>query len=319
MALIKNPPKRVFYDFNLFIAATNRDFFRAAVFSLITPLFAALSIALYASGTSDSAFAISPDSNVLRTFLIMSLIVLLRRILNIRFRALVRTAFFAFLVIAIFFIYGQHYTCIFKKNQLLPDMTLKVIYSSHMIRLIIGTVANVELRSVVVHTASGVGYLIHTVSRANFLLSQEITLHTYLAVRENSLDLYGFETSLELEWFELLLSIPKIGPKSALQIIEQATPDLLFESISKNDATHLSKLSGIGKKTSEKIVTELKEKLPSSSSITLNHIISNTYNDTFDTLLTLGYNPNEIRMVLDSLYNDNITTSELVKKALQEL
>jgi Holliday junction DNA helicase RuvA len=188
-----------------------------------------------------------------------------------------------------------------------------------MIRLISGTIVDIELRNIVVGTAGGVGYLIHTISRANFLPSQEITLHTHLAVRETSLDLYGFETPLELEWFELLLSIPKIGPKSALQIIEQATPELLFESISRNDAAHLSKLSGIGKKTSEKIVTELKEKLPSSPSTTLNHTISNTYNDTFDTLLTLGYNPNEIRSVLDTLYNDNITTSELVKKALQEL
>ena len=189
-----------------------------------------------------------------------------------------------------------------------------------MIRSIAGMVATVTPSGVVV-TVSGLGYLIRTSKKAALLPGDTITLHTHLAVRENALDLYGFLTETELNCFELLLGIPKIGPKSAMQILDQADTSLIIEAVNLEDATHLSKLSGLSKKTAEKIVTELKGKVDvlaftaTSVSPAAN---TESYNDAFDTLLTLGYNPVNVRRALEEIGQGD-TTSMIVRQALQKL
>ena len=190
-----------------------------------------------------------------------------------------------------------------------------------MIRFIAGEVIRVTPVGVVV-VVGGLGYLVHTTKKAGLVTGDSITLHTYLAVRETALDLYGFLTETELMCFELLLTIPKIGPKSAMQILEAADVSLIVESVTIGDAAHLSKLSGIGKKTAEKIVAELRDKI---EILTFNTNLgqastaqTTTYTDAFDTLLTLGYNPINVRRVLDELGSGE-TTSTLVKRALQKL
>lgn len=187
-----------------------------------------------------------------------------------------------------------------------------------MIRLIEGTVAAITVQGVIIQT-SGIGYLVYTTSRVAAIIGSPLRLYTHLAVRETALDLYGFATEAELTLFELLLGIPKIGPKSGLQIMQQADSKLIHEAVTLQDPDHLSKLSGMGKKTAEKVVLALKDKLallqeqsPSSIATT------SMYQDAFDTLLTLGYNPMAVRQVLDSLPKDD-TTSSLVKAALREL
>lgn len=186
-----------------------------------------------------------------------------------------------------------------------------------MIRSLTGTINQIESRTITVITSGGIGYLVFVPTRVVYNLNDQITLHTHLAVRENALDLYGFNNHTELQWFELLLTIPKIGPKSALQILDQATPELLAESINQNDAGRLSKLSGIGKKTAEKIVQELTDKIPSDLAPISTTEPSGVYQDAFDTLITLGYSPTDIRLALDS--SDATTTSNLVKEALRKL
>ncbi len=189
-----------------------------------------------------------------------------------------------------------------------------------MIRYITGTVLSVTPLGVVI-LCGGLGYLIRTTKKTALISGDHTSLHTHLAVRENALDLYGFLTDLELECFELLLGIPKIGPKSALQILEAADVSLIIESVNLGDAGHLSKLSGITKKTAEKIVTELKDKVETLSfttSSTVTTVDNSAYNDIFDTLLTLGYNPINIRRVLEDL-DLSLSTSTLVRLALQKL
>ncbi len=190
-----------------------------------------------------------------------------------------------------------------------------------MIRFIAGEVIRVTPAGVVV-VVGALGYLVHTTKKAGLVTGDSITLHTYLAVRETALDLYGFLTETELMCFELLLTISKIGPKSAMQILEAADVSLIVESVTIGDAAHLSKLSGIGKKTAEKIVAELRDKI---EILTFNTNLgqastaqTTTYTDAFDTLLTLGYNPINVRRVLDELGSGE-TTSTLVKRALQKL
>ena len=189
-----------------------------------------------------------------------------------------------------------------------------------MIRLVCGEVTSLSGTGVVV-LVGGLGYLVHTSKKTALLPGDTVSLYTHLAVRETALDLYGFTTEVELQCFELLLTIPKIGPKSALQILDQADVTLIIEAVNLGDAAHLTKLSGISKKTAEKIVTELKDKVEVLSFVTgttTPDAHTEAYHDAFDTLLTLGYNPMNVRRVLEEL-DHGATTSILVKLALQKL
>ncbi len=167
---------------------------------------------------------------------------------------------------------------------------------------------------------NGLGYQVSTLARLVALPQEKLSLHTYLAVRENSLDLYGFAEEVELRFFELLITVPKIGPKSALQILDQTTIEVLYEAIINNDHEHLSKLSGVGKKTAERVVAGLQNKtavLPPLD-ITVTPAWGQTFQDAFDTLITLGYEANSIKKLLDSS-DTTLSTSDLVKEALKKL
>lgn len=189
-----------------------------------------------------------------------------------------------------------------------------------MIRMISGDVAFVDGNRLVIMTSGGVGYLVTTTNRVTALPTETITLHTFLAVREGALDLYGFLDTNELDLFELLLTVSGIGPKSALQILDQADFNLLVDCINLDDATRLTKLSGISKKTAEKLVLGLRDKVAHLTSRTRpeTHIDTTIYHDAFDTLMTLGYNPTAIRNTLDTL-TDFTTTSDLVTEAIRQL
>ena len=193
------------------------------------------------------------------------------------------------------------------------------MYNVVMIRLLEGQIAVESLNGLVI-SVGGVGYYVHTTKKIPRVIGTTLRLHTHLAVRETALDLYGFQTEIELEFFELLLTIPKIGPKSALQILDQADVNLIVEAVNLQDAGHLSKLSGIGNKTAEKIVLTLKDKVAifKLTNTEATAPATQIYTDAFDTLITLGYNPMSIRQVLDTI-NDAESTSSLVKQALREL
>lgn len=193
-----------------------------------------------------------------------------------------------------------------------------------MIRSLRGIVQSTSPTHLVLDV-QGVGYLIYmNTLRGNYTIGDTALLHTHLAVRENALDLYGFSTTLELEFFHLLLSIPKIGPKSALQILSQADTAVLTEAIRTSDAGHLHKVSGIGKKTAENIVQFLHEKI--------DHLVHPTYletsnsepaanrteTDAIDALISLGYNPSEARESVRAITTHTGTT-DLITKALRSL
>ncbi len=189
-----------------------------------------------------------------------------------------------------------------------------------MIRMISGEIASVSGNRLVILTAGGVGYLVSTTSRVLAVPHDNILLYTHLAVRESALDLYGFTNTSELELFELLLSVSGVGPKSALQILDQADPALLVECINLDDATRLTKLSGISKKTAEKLVLGLRDKVHHLADIRTRdtHVDGAVYDDAFDTLMTLGYNPSAIRTTLDELQHLH-TTSDIVTEAIRRL
>ncbi len=189
-----------------------------------------------------------------------------------------------------------------------------------MIRMIVGEIVAVADGYVTVLTG-GVGYLVGTNTKGTmFRVGDRVTLHTHLAVRETAMDLYGFTTLSELDIFELLMEVPKIGPKSALQVMNQASPTLLLEAIGKKDAAYLHKLSGIGKKTCENIVQFLHDKVEGmafADDIGVATGLTDAQTDAIDALVSLGYDLTSARAAVKELSGE--TANDLIKQALKQI
>lgn len=186
-----------------------------------------------------------------------------------------------------------------------------------MISKLKGTVEYKDVKFIILQ-AGGIGYKIFLASDLieNVRESENISLWTYLAVRENSLTLYGFGEKEGLDFFEMLISISGIGPKTALGIINAATIPTLKKAVFSEDISHLVKVSGIGKKIAEKIILELKGKFgrESSDKINLKDEI-----DTLEALKSLGYSQNQAREALKQVDKSIAGASERVRQALKIL
>ena len=198
-----------------------------------------------------------------------------------------------------------------------------------MISHLKGVLIHQDLKSVILDV-SGIGYKIYTNtatldeakpsprdSRPTSPKAKFREFWTYLSVRENALDLYGFKTKEELDFFELLInSVSGIGPKSAMSIMSVASLSNLRQAIATGDTSHLIKVSGVGKKNAEKIVLELKDKLEGLE-VDQNNFISGDV-DALEALKSLGYGEREAREALKKV-TDLTDTGEKVKKALKLL
>jgi len=186
-----------------------------------------------------------------------------------------------------------------------------------MIRYIEGGVVAVETDFAVVNV-QGVGYKVFTTPENLALLTKGLaaTFHTHLAVRETALDLYGFSSLNELALFELLLSVSGIGPKSALGVLSLADSSTIRTAVRDQNAAHLSKVSGIGKKTAEKIVLELKDKM---------HFLGDSPEGThideeaLDALRAMGYTLQEAREALKVVPREVTDSSARLREALKAL
>ncbi len=185
-----------------------------------------------------------------------------------------------------------------------------------MIGSLSGVVRGIVRETVVVDVA-GVGYRV-SVPIATLTKVHEgdtIFLWTHLAVRENAQDLYGFPTREELSWFELLLTVSGIGPKSALAIMNAVDTESLERAIAKNDPAMLSKAFGVGRKTAEKIVLELREKVGSTSSG--KETASGSDGDVIDALVGLGYSLREAQGAVHALPKELTTPEARLREALR--
>jgi Holliday junction DNA helicase RuvA len=160
----------------------------------------------------------------------------------------------------------------------------------------------------------------------NFLntlkINEEQEFYIYHHVKEDASDLYGFQTSLDLEIFSLLLSVSGVGPKSALGVLSVSSAQDVSQAIMQGDPNLLTKVSGIGKKTAERIVLELKTKIGklganSDSNLTLDG--ASYGSDEIDALMSLGYSLSEARQALSSLPSDLSGSGERVKAALKKM
>jgi Holliday junction DNA helicase RuvA len=186
-----------------------------------------------------------------------------------------------------------------------------------MIGSIAGTITHAGERDILIEVG-GIGYII-AVPAATKEHAQEgdtIRLFTHLSVREDALDLYGFERREELAFFKLLIGISGIGPKSALNILSLADIQTLSRAVRGGDVAYLTKVSGIGKKLAAKIVLELKEKvgeaIEGDVELTAEH-------EAMEALEALGYPPRDTREIVHALARDHKTTQEIIRSALQQL
>ena len=167
---------------------------------------------------------------------------------------------------------------------------------------------------------SGIGFKVFVLPDLN-LENDEIKLFTYLNVKEDALTLYGFLDYKELELFELLISISGIGPKAGLGILSLADTETIKVAIVKNDASVLTRVSGIGKKTAERVILELKNKILISDIGDLEDKSKeiSEHSDAIDALISLGYNAGEAKNALSRISPEVKDVGEMVRMALKEM
>lgn len=190
-----------------------------------------------------------------------------------------------------------------------------------------GTLEEKSTDSIVVETV-GIGYKIyvseHTMAKLGEI-GEKVKIYTHYHVREDNISLYGFMSNEELKMFELLLQVSGIGAKTAIAMLSNITPSKFALAIISNDLKTLTKIPGIGNKSAQRMVLELKDKLKTQTAIeddeeeTTPNDNSESINEAGQALQILGYNKSEISKVFDKFDTHNLSTEELIKEALKRL
>ncbi len=186
-----------------------------------------------------------------------------------------------------------------------------------MIGSLRGTVQG-SIRGQVVVEVGGIGYRVHLTAPtlARITEGEELTVWTHLAVRETAHELFGFTSKEELTWFELLITVSGVGPKSALAIMSAVDSTQLRSAIQRNDPAALSGAYGVGKKTAEKIVLELREKVgaldPRDQAVDVG-----TDADVVAALIGLGYSAKEARDTVRAIPPGITDTTDRIREAIR--
>lgn len=186
--------------------------------------------------------------------------------------------------------------------------------------------------------AGGVGYKLTITQttysslphRAGAETLPPVKLYTYLAVREDDVELFGFGSTEELDAFKLLITVSGIGPKAAVSILSQMTPDKLFYAICSEDKRSISQANGIGPKTAARIVLELKDKVKKAYLMPEGGLSAqeepvplstdnSKLSDAQNALMTLGYSRNEAYSVLRSIDTDHLELDDIIRLALKKM
>ena len=196
-----------------------------------------------------------------------------------------------------------------------------------MFYYVCGTVAEIEANLAVID-CGGVGYACAT---TNYTLSQlkkgeRAKLYTFLNVKEDGVDLFGFATQSELHSFKLLLGVSGVGPKAALSILSSTTPENLAMSVVMGDEKALTAAPGIGKKIAQRIILELKDKLAkdqtnfSPNGVSLPILNNNgKLQEASAALAVLGYGSSEISAALRGIDMENTALEDIIRQALKKM
>lgn len=177
-----------------------------------------------------------------------------------------------------------------------------------MIRQIRGKVLSVGPVSAVIEIA-GFGMEVHMSAPDTLSIGSEAQLATHLAVKQDGMELYGFPDVADRDFFELILTVSGVGPKTALSVLRRAPREALEGAIGKRDLAYLTKVVGLGKKSAEKMLVELADKVGPRSH-------DNADGEVFDTLVALGYTEREARKALQSIPEDVVGKDARLKAAL---
>lgn len=157
-------------------------------------------------------------------------------------------------------------------------------------------------------------------------VGDKVNIFTYLAVREDAMDLYGFADNAELDAFKLLISVSGIGPKAAIAILSQLSPDRLALCIASGDAKSITKAQGVGKKTAERVVLELKDKMVNISSGDVSSAVSSAASagensnsaEALEALVALGYSQSDAAVVVGAM-DKSLSVDEMIRQGLKQL
>ena len=201
-----------------------------------------------------------------------------------------------------------------------------------MISYIRGELISIEEEKVIVEV-NGVGFGIFMPAQSMNLLpsiGEEVKLHTYMNVREDAMQLFGFLTKDDLNVFKLVIGVSGIGPKGGLSILSELSPDELRFAVMSHDVKAISASQGIGKKTAEKLIIELKDKLSiedvlqrvedseARTSVSANHQDNQIQAEAIQALVALGYGNSEaLRAVKKVDITDETSVEDVLKLALK--
>ncbi|KPC77799.1 Holliday junction branch migration protein RuvA [Laceyella sacchari] len=200
-----------------------------------------------------------------------------------------------------------------------------------MIEFVKGEVAYHEADYLAVDVR-GLGHQVFVPNPFAFADGEEVMLYTHFVVREDAQLLYGFKTKRERNLFRLLLEVSGVGPKAALAMLTHMSPEALVRAIHIEDVKTLTKLPGVGKKTAQRLVLDLKDKLAklgwepgldlAAETASLPPVVPNAERDVIDALLALGYNEEEAEWAVresGQTIDASVSTEEWIKKALQAM
>ncbi|HYC35917.1 MAG TPA: Holliday junction branch migration protein RuvA [Usitatibacter sp.] len=189
-----------------------------------------------------------------------------------------------------------------------------------MIGMLRGVLVEKNFPQIVV-SCGGVGYEIDVPMSTFYPLprtGEEVTLLTHLVVREDAHLLYGFLTSAERAAFRQLLKVSGVGPKVALSVLSGLSVEDLAAAVADGEAGRLTKIPGIGKKTAERLVLELRDKLPKSVTLARSEAAGAAGSDVVNALLALGYNEREAQAAVKELPAD-LQLADAIRRALKHL
>lgn len=183
--------------------------------------------------------------------------------------------------------------------------------------------------STAVVECGGVGYNCQTTINTlkQIKPNTEVTLYTYLNVREDAMELFGFATATELETFKTLISVSGVGPKAGLAVLSELSPEQVAMAIASNDVKTITRAQGVGKKIAQRIILELKDKLAKSMSgsgsmeaVTGSAaaVASGNVPKAIEALGVLGYEPSEVTPVLSQL-DSSLPVEQLIAMTLREM
>lgn len=176
---------------------------------------------------------------------------------------------------------------------------------------------------------NGVGYSVNVSAKTLSAIGasgEAVMMHTYMKVSDDGISLFGFLSQDELKMFNYLISVSGIGPKNALAVLSQLSPDSIIMAVLSEDSQALSKAPGIGKKTAGRIILDLKDKFKADSLLPAGITPQQTFemtgqsvNEAIDALIALGYSQSESTRAVLAVSEDGLSASQIIKMALKRM